>query len=107
MRLRRIVMPETAKPGETINIRALIAHPMFRGYSRSPENSRPRRIIHTFSVHFDDREIFRTELFPGIAANPVFEVRVTATRTGEFRFTWTEDGGKQAVETRTLTVTPS
>ncbi|MCB1512469.1 MAG: thiosulfate oxidation carrier complex protein SoxZ [Hyphomicrobiaceae bacterium] len=105
MRLRRIVMPKTARAGTIVTIRALIAHPMLRGHN-SATAPRPRRIVHTFTVHFGDREIFRAELFPGVAANPQFVIQTMATETGEYRFTWTEDGGKTAVETRNLDVLP-
>jgi len=107
MRLRRIVMPETAKRGEIVEIRAMIAHPMIRGHSGSGGPAQPRRIIHSFVVHYGEREIFRAELFAGIAANPMIVIRAEATETDDVRFTWTEDGGQTAVETRTLTVRPA
>lgn len=107
MRLRRIVMPATAKAGDEIEIKAIIAHPMVRGHSASATNQQPRRIIHTFEVHYRNQEIFRAELFPGIAANPIFVIRTIAMQSGDFRFIWTEDGGKTAVETRTLEVAPA
>lgn len=105
MRLRRIVMPETAKAGDIIEIRAAIVHPMITGHTAEGSNSQPRKIVHTFHAYYDGAEIFRAALGPGIAANPLLVFTTLATRTGEIVFTWIEDTGETAVERRLLTVT--
>ncbi len=104
MRLRRIIMPASAKAGEIIEIRAAVVHPMITGHSQGAANSSPRRIVHTFFATYDDAEIFRAELGPGIAANPLLVFTTRATRTGDIVFTWMADGNETAVETRLLTV---
>ena len=104
MRPRRIIMPDTAKAGEVIEIRALVLHPMVTGHSSGGPNSQPRDIIHTFAVTYDGAEICRAEMFPGIAANPSLAFTTTATRTGDITFTWIDDAGGRTVETRRLTV---
>ena len=106
MRLRRVVMPETAKPGQIIEIKALIAHPMVPGHTASGTNQVARRIVKSVVVRYDGAEIFRADLGPGVAANPVFTFTTRATVTGDMVFTWTEDSGLQAVETRRLSVAP-
>ena len=50
MRLRRVVMPETAKPGQIIEIKALIAHPMVPGHTASGTNQVARRIVKSVVV---------------------------------------------------------
>jgi sulfur-oxidizing protein SoxZ len=107
MRLRRIVMPETAKAGEVIEIRTVVVHPMITGHSASAANVAPRRIVHTFHAVYDGEEVFRAELGPGIAANPLLVFTTVATRTGEITFTWVDDTGETAVERRLLTVVPA
>lgn len=104
MRLRRIVMPETAKPGDIIEIRTAIVHPMITGHTAEGTNSQARKIVHTFHAHYDGAEIFRASLGPGISANPLLVFTTVATRTGEVVFTWIEDTGETAVEKRMLTV---
>lgn len=104
MRLRRIVMPDTAKAGEVIEIRAIIVHPMITGHSGGTANASPRLIIHTFEATYDGERIFRAELGPGIAANPVMAFTTVATRTGNVVFTWIDDAGEVSTETRLLTV---
>lgn len=107
MRIRRIIMPETAKRGEVITIRALIVHPMIPGHNAGGTSSVPRRIIQSFAVSYDGVEIFSATLGPGIAANPLVEFTTVATRSGELVFTWTETTGEKAVERRSLTVSPA
>ena len=104
MRPTRIVVPETARPGDIIEIRALIQHPMVTGPSVAGPNTEPRYIIHTVTVVYDGAEIFRADLFPGIAANPYIAFTTLATQTGDIVFTWTDDKGEVTTSTRTLRV---
>ena len=86
----RIVMPATARKGEVIEIKTLIQHVMETGYRRDNVGKAiPRNIINRFVVMYDGEEIFRADVFPGVAANPYFAFSTTATRTGEVVFTWT------------------
>lgn len=105
MRLRRIIMPTSAKAGDIVEIRAVIAHPMITGHAAGAANVTPRRIVHTFTAAYDGMEVFRAELGPGIAANPLLAFTTLATRSGEIVFTWVEDTGETATERRLLTVT--
>ncbi|MEO7706912.1 MAG: thiosulfate oxidation carrier complex protein SoxZ, partial [Caldimonas sp.] len=52
-------MPATAKKGEVIEIRTLIAHPMETGYRRGDEGSvLPRNLIRRFSCVYDGETVF-------------------------------------------------
>jgi sulfur-oxidizing protein SoxZ len=104
-RTRRVVMPASVKAGEVVTIRAIIQHPMITGHSAEGANTRPRDIIHTMSVTYGGQEVFRADLLPGIAANPLVAFTLRADRTGDVVLTWTDDKGEQITETRTLTVT--
>lgn len=105
MRLRRVIMPTSAKAGDVIEIRTVIAHPMITGHAAGAANVVARRIVNTFTAVYDGVEIFRADLGPGIAANPLLAFTALATRTGDIVFTWVEDTGETAVERRLLTVT--
>lgn len=106
MRTARIVMPKTAKKGDIVEIKTLITHPMETGYRRDDMGKPiPRDIISLLTVTYDGEEIFRMDLFPGIAANPFAAFTTIATRTGELVFTWTDDKGETHVEKTALTVT--
>ena len=93
-----ITLPRTAKRGEVIEIRTLIAHPMETGY-RPGEDGRvlPRDIIRRFSCHYDDggtdELVFSADLFPAVAANPLISFCTVATASGTLRFTWEGDNG--------------
>lgn len=105
MRATRIVLPAEAKKGEIVEIKTLISHHMETGYRRDNVGQAiPRDIISTFAVTYAGAEVFRSELFPGIAANPFFAFTTVATETGDVVFTWTDQKGEVTRETRRLVV---
>lgn len=85
----RISVPETARRGEIIPIRALISHPMETGlrYDKAEEWIR-QRIISRFTCAYNGREIFRTRPYPAIATNPYFSFFARAEESGVFEFSW-------------------
>ena len=101
-----VTMPATAKRGEVIEIRTLIAHPMETGY-RPGEDGRllPRDLIRRFACHYDGETVFSAELFAAVAANPLIAFTTVATASGTLRFTWEGDNGFAQTETVALTVT--
>ena len=106
MAITRIVMPAAARAGQVIEIKTLIQHQMETGHRRDNVGKAiPRDIITAFVVTYEGDEIFRAELFPGVAANPYFAFSTVATKTGELVFTWTADSGPPTIERRKLTVT--
>ena len=100
-----ITMPRTAKRGEVIEIRALIAHPMESGY-RVDSDGRilPADIIRRFTVRYAGETVFSAELFPAIASNPYIAFHTLATASGTFVFTWEGDKGFMQSESVELTV---
>ena len=100
-----IKLPETAAPGEVIEIRTLIQHPMETGYRPGPNGKLlPRDIIRRFTCLYDGEVVFSAELHPAIAANPFIAFTTVATVTGTVTFTWEGDHGFSQTETATLTV---
>jgi len=101
-----IHMPPTAKPGEVIEIRALIAHPMETGFR--PGNTGgvlPRDIIRNFVCKYNGVQVFAAELHPAMSANPYIAFQTLATESGALVFTWEGDNNFAQTETRTITVT--
>lgn len=100
-----ITMPRTAKRGEVIEIRALIAHPMESGY-RVDSDGRilPADIIRRFTVRYAGETVFSAELFPAIASNPYIAFHTLATASGTFVFTWEGDKGFTQTESVELAV---
>jgi len=102
----RIKLPDTAKVGEVIEVKTLISHVMETGQRKTADGQTiPRNIINAFSVKFADKEVFKAELHPGIAANPYLSFFMKVPGPGEFEFTWIEDGGNKTVEKLKLNVT--
>jgi sulfur-oxidizing protein SoxZ len=97
------------KRGQTIEIRALIQHPMETGFRPNAEGQIvPRNIIRKFQCVFDDggkkETIFSAELFSAVAANPFFVFHLLADKNGTLIFTWEGDKGFAQTETVTLRV---
>jgi sulfur-oxidizing protein SoxZ len=100
-----IRVPPTARKGEVIEVRALIAHPMETGYRAGPEGRLlPRNIIQRFTCRYNGELVFSAELFPAISANPYLAFSVLAHTTGTLSLTWEGDNGFAQTETVTLTV---
>lgn len=67
----RIVVPAKARKGEVIEIKTLIHHVMETGFRRDNTGKAiPRNIITRFTCTYGGEEVFRMDLFTGIAANP-------------------------------------
>lgn len=106
MATARISMPTSAKSGDVIEIKTLVQHVMETGFRRDElGRAVPRDIINTFVVTYAGGEIFRMDLFPGVAANPYIAFPTVASETGDVVFAWTDDRGTTLTETRRLTVT--
>jgi sulfur-oxidizing protein SoxZ len=100
-----ITMPSTAKKGDVIEIRALIAHPMETGYRPGADGKiLARNIIVHFSCSYGDVEVFSAQLYPAIAANPYIAFFTKATESATLSFQWEGDNGFTQTERMTLTV---
>lgn len=101
-----IHMPATARRGEVIEIRALIAHPMETGYRPGADGALlARDIITDFSCRYNGELVFGAALHPAIAANPYLAFHTVATDSGALEFSWRGDHGFSQTETVELTVT--
>jgi sulfur-oxidizing protein SoxZ len=88
-------VPKTAKPGEVIEIRAMVQHVMETGYREGLNGVViPRDIIKRFVCKYDGEEVFSAELFPAIAANPYIAFNTIATKSGTIAFEWTDEKGE-------------
>jgi len=90
----RIRMASTATPGQVIEVKTLIAHEMESG-QRKDVSGRPipRKIIKAFTAKFEGQEIFRSEWYPAVSANPYLAFYVRVPHAGTFEFSWFDDDG--------------
>ena len=67
-----VTVPTTARRGEVIEVKTLAAHPMETGFRRTQLGELvPRDIITQFVCTYNGVEVFRAELHPAMAANPL------------------------------------
>jgi sulfur-oxidizing protein SoxZ len=101
----RVRVPERARRGEIIEIRAMIEHPMESGF-RLDNVGKPiaRHIVDRFTCRYDGRDVFRVKLHPAVSTNPYFVFHAVATQTGALVFTWIDDEGNVATHTAQLEV---
>lgn len=108
-------MPRQARVGETMEIRALIAHPMETGFRLDSEGrTLARNIVRRLECHFQPRQsplsplgselVFAADLHPAVAANPYIAFFVTVREAGEFTFNWSGDEGFAHRESVVLTL---
>ena len=86
--------PASARRGDIVEIRALVAHPMETGQRVDAEGRRlPRDIIRRVECHYAGARVFAAELHAAIAANPYVAFNLVATRSGSIVVRWQGDRG--------------
>ena len=100
-----VTVPSSAKRGEVIEIKTLAAHVMENGFRHTQEGKLiPRDIITQFICLYNGVEIFRAELYPAMAANPLLVFNTVATESGTLEFKWAGDNDYAVSQSATLTV---
>lgn len=101
-----VTIPKSARRGEVIEIKTLAAHAMENGFRRTQTGELiPRNIITQFVCTYNGVEVFRAELYPAMAANPLIAFTTVATESGTLELKWTGDNGYTATHTAQITVT--
>jgi sulfur-oxidizing protein SoxZ len=101
----RIAAPGQASPGEIIELKAMIRHPMETGYRRDRYGKPiPRDILKRFECRYNDELVFAAEFFPAVAADPFLTFYTRATSSGTLEFKWIGQDGSIAAETVGLEV---
>jgi sulfur-oxidizing protein SoxZ len=102
----RLKVPPAAKPGEVIEIRAMIMHPMETGFRADTQGTKiPVHIIERFECRYLGETVFEAQLNTGIAANPYVSFFLTAQKSGDLEFIWHDDDGSIYRQNASLTVT--
>ena len=100
-------VPKTARRGDIVEVKALIAHPMETGYRTGPDGALvPRDIIRRFACTYNGEEVFSADFFPAISANPFLSFSLVAAESGTIAMRWTDDNGQSQVETAAIAVEP-
>jgi sulfur-oxidizing protein SoxZ len=100
-----INVPRKVKRGDVIEIKTLISHVMETGFRHNTTGELiPRDIITSLSCKYNGEEIFSTQLYPAIAANPFVTFHTVATESGTLAFHWIGDNGFEATEEAKIVV---
>ena len=100
-----INIKRNAKRGEVLEITTLIAHPMETGFRRTQLGELiPRDIIRRFVCSYNGAEVFRVDLHPAVAANPLIAFTTVATESGTLEFRWVGDNGYSVTETASIRI---
>jgi sulfur-oxidizing protein SoxZ len=105
--MARVVVnvPAEAKRGEVLEIRTLAEHPMETGFRRTQLGELiARDIIRSLVCTYNGVEVFRAELHPAIAVNPLIAFTTVATETGTLEFRWSGDNGYSASHSAAIKV---
>jgi sulfur-oxidizing protein SoxZ len=98
-------VPAQAKRGEVIEIRTLAAHPMETGFRRTQLGELiARDIVRSLVCTYNGVEVFRAELHPAIAANPLIVFTTVATESGTLELRWSGDNGYAATHSAQISV---
>ena len=100
-----VSIPASAKRGEVIEVKTLVGHVMETGFRHTQTGEAiPRDIIRTLACAYNGVEVFRAELHPAIAANPLIVFHTVATESGTLELTWRGDNGFEAKQTASISV---
>ncbi len=107
MNIRVLIrLPATARPGEVVEVRLLLQHPMETGFRPGADGRTvPRNTVRRIEASFEGERVFAADLFPAIAANPYLAFALRATRSGTLAVSIEGDNGLAQRETAVLTVT--
>jgi sulfur-oxidizing protein SoxZ len=87
-------MSKTAKPGDIVEVKLLISHPMESGQRKDESGQTvPRNIIHAFRCTYNGAEVLTLDLNPAIAANPYLAFSLRAEKSGTVEMSWVDDEG--------------
>jgi sulfur-oxidizing protein SoxZ len=92
----RIRAPRSARPGEVVEIRTLIEHPMETGLRQEGGRTVPRDLLNRLTVRVNGEVALQAELRNGTSANPYHVFFLRLDRTSEIDFTWTDERGRSA-----------
>jgi hypothetical protein len=100
----RIRVPRSARPGEPVEIRTLIGHPMETGLRQDGGRMVPRDLLNRMVVRVNGEVALQAELRNGTAANPFHVFFLRLERSSELEFTFTDERGRASHATARITV---
>ena len=93
---RRLRVPKSAHKGEIITIKTMAEHVMEPGVRRDPETGviYPKKIIDQVYVRFNGMEVFKSQWYSGVSANPFMSFKLKVDTSGLVEVEWVDDYGQ-------------
>ena len=103
---RRLKVPKTAVVDEIITIKTMAEHVMEPGVRRDPETGviYPKKIIDAVICRFNGQQIYRSQWFSGVSANPFMSFKMKAITSGLVEVEWIDDYGQSTYKKAVLVV---
>jgi sulfur-oxidizing protein SoxZ len=95
MTLRALLnVPQQARVGEVVEIRATAAHPMETGNRRGADGVMlPRNLLRQVMATFEGQTVFSAEFHAAVSANPYVSFSMRLPGSGVLSVRWVADGG--------------
>ena len=103
---RRLKVPKTAVVDEIITIKTMAEHVMEPGVRRDPETGviYPKKIIDAVICRFNGQQIYKSQWFSGVSANPFMSFKMRAITSGLVEVEWIDDYGQSTYKKAVLIV---
>ena len=103
---RRLKVPKTALVDEIITIKTMAEHDMEPGVRRDPETGviYPKKIIDAVICRFNGQQIYKSQWFSGVSANPFMSFKMRAITSGLVEVEWIDDYGQSTYKKAVLIV---
>ncbi|MDX2104442.1 MAG: thiosulfate oxidation carrier complex protein SoxZ [Alphaproteobacteria bacterium] len=90
----RVRIPSSARPGEVVEIRTLLEHPMESGINPDASGRRrPRTMLKRFEARADGAVVFAVDFGNGSATNPSVSFFYRVERTTRLELVWEPESG--------------
>ena len=103
---RRLRAPETAIKGEIITIKTMAEHIMEPGGRRDPDTGviYPKKIIDHVYVRYNGKQVFKSQWYSGVSANPFMAFKLKVESTGLLEIEWVDDYGQSTFKRAVIDV---
>lgn len=100
----RILVPTGIRRGDTIDVRALVEHPMHTGLFRDANGTPiPAHFINDVGVTYGTEEVAHCVWTSGISRDPFVEFSLRADREAPLTITWKDNRGGVYAQTVEIT----
>ncbi len=103
---RRLRIPKSANKGDVITIKTMAEHVMEPGVRRDPETGviYPKKIIDLVYVRFNGKQVFKSQWYSGVSANPFMSFKLKVDTSGLIEVEWVDDYGQSSFKRDTIDV---